>query len=628
LVLRKRRAEQLRTERMTALAPLAIESPEPFSSEASFRVPADLSVTPTDLRRILVVGSCLSEWLTVKVPEWAPNCQTDFLLFNHFAELPVSPPRPIQEYDFQLVQLPLRFIMEETIYFRLPWSDTGAWENFFSRSCEVLRNNLSSALRYADDHGLLTFVANFLTPQQNPMGRMLPRNDLRNLVYFVDRLNRELSEFVEQSLEVYVLDVDQIAADCGRRYIQDDLLAHTSHGALLDSNAHELDSARIEPPGPLGDLYSVQTETFMREMWAETVALYRTARQIDQVKLVVVDLDDTLWRGVIAEADEITEEATEGWPLGLAEALSFLRKRGILLAIVSKNDENRIEAIWPPNLRKCLSLADFAIRRINWRPKVENLEAILAELNLLPRSVVYVDDSPVERAAVKAAFPEIRVLGSSLYSIRRVLLWSAETQVPTITEESDRRTEMIQAQSQREALRSQVTREDFLAQLNVGVEVAEIKDTANRRTARALELINKSNQFNTTGERRTIKSLRRLFDAGGYLITFVVEDRYTSYGIVGVVVLEPSPNGVRVAQFVMSCRVFGLDVEIAVLAEVVRRSKAAGHNRMTATFVPTDANGPARTLFPMAGFIEGRPGAWELDCEEFETPVPAHVSLS
>jgi len=126
--------------------------------------------------------------------------------------------------------------------------------------------------------------------------------------------------------------------------------------------------------------------------------MLRTLRQIDQVKLVIVDLDDTLWRGVIAEEGIDRPMVTEGWPAGLVEALVTLKKRGVLLAIASKNDEDRIRSFWPHLYGGRLELADFASVKINWQSKAENIAQILKETNLLPRNVVFLDDNPVERA--------------------------------------------------------------------------------------------------------------------------------------------------------------------------------------------------------------------------------------
>src|SRR5438045_5788726 len=170
-----------------------------------------------------------------------------------------------------------------------------------------------------------------------------------------------------------------------------------------------------------------------------------------------------------------------GWPLGLAEGLLFLKKRGILLGIVSKNDEDRARAIWQRIYGNLIPLEVFAVRKINWQPKADNIEAILREMNLLPKSVLFIDDNPVERAAVKAAFPDIRVLGPNPYLWRRILLWAPEMQVAGITAESAARTEMVQKQVEREEQRKRLTREEFLASLGVRASLHQLTSTSNAR---------------------------------------------------------------------------------------------------------------------------------------------------
>ena len=139
--------------------------------------------------------------------------------------------------------------------------------------------------------------------------------------------------------------------------------------------------------------------------------------------------------------------------MGFIEALLYLKKRGILLAIVSKNDEQFIVSNWQKIVQGQIALTDFAVRKINFRSKVDNLAEILREMNLRPQNAVMIDDNPVERAAIQAGLPGVRVLGSHLYYLKRILLWSSETQQSVITRESGRKTEMIQAQLQRESVR-------------------------------------------------------------------------------------------------------------------------------------------------------------------------------
>ena len=361
-----------------------------------------------------------------------------------------------------------------------------------------------------------------------------------------------------------------------------------------------MDGERLEAEAPLSQRYRLDVQGVIGEMWDEAVAMLRTLRGIDRVKMVCVDLDDTLWRGVLAERDDVDYTVIEGWPLGLAEALIILRNRGILLGIISKNDEATAldlirQAFWGR-----LKPEDFAVRKINWRSKADNLREAIAEVNILPDAVVYIDDNPVERARIEEAFPEVRTLGAPHLDWRRILLWSAETQVPAISEESARRTEMVQAQLRRERERSATREEDFLSGLNVRIRLGSIDDVGSPYFARALELINKTNQFNTTGVRWIETEAAAYFAKGGRWWIFFVEDRFTAYGLVGVVV----QSGLNIDQFVMSCRVFGLGVEQAALNAIRAREPMIA----TATLMETPRNGPCRLVYRSAGWMMGDDG--------------------
>jgi FkbH-like protein len=395
-----------------------------------------------------------------------------------------------------------------------------------------------------------------------------------------------------------------------------------SHGAALSDFDWEGDRGRLEPVDKVSRYYPLSTQNFVQHAWAELVAMLRTIRQADMVKLVLVDLDDTLWRGVAAEEAEVSSTASEGWPLGFAEALMFLKGRGVLLGVVSKNDEDRVREIWQRIYGNRIRLEDFAVTKINWRPKAENIEEILAQVNLLPKSVVFIDDNPVERAAVKAAFPEIRVLGPNPYLWRRILLWSPETQVASITAESAARTEMVQKQVEREEQRQHLSREEFLASLGVRASLSEVSSTADRRFPRTLELINKTNQFNTTGKRWTLPECEGFFRDGGSVFALEVADRYTAYGIVGVLLVQDD----AIVQFVMSCRVVGMDVEVAAVSGVLQALDGRGILECGAVLEPTPANLLCRDLWERCGFAAAGEGRYR---RAGDPPLmtPAHIEL-
>ncbi len=581
-----------------------------------YRTPHDLQVTPARPLKVLMVGSCLTESLYHAAR--GLGHEVDLMTFNHLAELPDKPAEAVAAYDFQLVQLSMRALVREEIHFNLGYDDLAAHQALYEQARGLLAPMLAEAMAYNSRHGLLSFVSNFLVPQQNPLGRLLPRYDMRNPVHLVETLNRDLAGLIGGYANAYLLDADQVSATLGRMYHQEDHVCSTNHGSVLNDFDVLLDRDRIRPARPVGALFDVRRERYLRALCSEMEALHRTISRSDAVKLVVVDLDDTLWRGVAAEGG-VGE--MEGWPLGLAEALAFLKKRGVLLAILSKNDEATVAAVWDGHFRGRLALGDFAFRRIDWRPKAEGMAAILAEARLLPRNVVFVDDNPVERAAVAAAFPGIRILGEEPYDLRRILLWAAETQTAEITAESAARTQMMQAQAERSAAGERLSRADFLASLELQVRRRVIDRVGDASFARALELLNKTNQFNTTGRRWSHAELAALFRAGGVLVGFEVQDRYARYGLVGLGVVR----GARIEQFVLSCRVVGLDVEIAMVAETCRLVRAAGHPAVEALTAETDANRLSRDLYLRAGFTAHRE-RWRLSSHE-QVPAPTHVSV-
>jgi len=587
-----------------------------------YRAPNELERPRANPLKALLVGECLSQAFQREINRVSPECQVDFLLFNNHASLPEQP--PVADCDFHIVQVPLRSIAPDGAHPNLAFDDVSGHAALFEECRERLLLFLDAALRWNRELGVLTFVSNFMLPQQNPLGRLLPKRDLRNLVHFVDRLNDVIHERVAEASNAYVLDIDEIAATFGRRFFQDDAVFISTHGGYLNDYDHPLDAQRLEPPPAVSEQFHLESEEFYRAWWRELVAMYASLKQTDSVKLVIFDLDDTLWRGVAAEGFVQTfPPAYEGWPIGLAEALCILKKRGVLLAIVSKNDEARIEALWNDVMPSFLPLSAFAVRKINWRPKAENIGEIISAVNVLPRNVVMVDDNPVERAAIAAAFPEIRLLGSNLYCLRRILLWAAETQVPQISLESSMRTQSVKAQVEREADRAGMSHEEFLATLKTRVSLFEVSPSVGPRLTRTLELINKSNQFNTTGKRWSAEETRRFFAKGGRFFAFEVSDKYTNYGLVGVIAVS---RPATVEQFVMSCRVMGMGIETAVLSELGQRLAREGAAQLQSLVVETDANGPARDLFERFGMRASGTGAFSIDLDKLPAPA-AHVTI-
>ena len=597
-------------------APLSAP-PTTHSQDHMYRTPDGLHATDLPPMRALFIGACHTSVYPMYLPLRFRDVRADHILHS-FGPLPEEPPRPLENYSFQVIMMSFRAMMSDAYFMRTDMSSEQDHIRHFEYVCELISMTLQQAMSYRERKHLPTLVSNYAAPQQNNFGRLMPRYDFRNPVYFVERINQFIATEISTMKDVYLLDFDQISANFGRKYCQDDSIAITSHHFYLSDLDHPHDQTRIAPPIPLSHQNVVRSEEFINAVCNEIHATMRTLRQIDQVKLIIVDLDDTVWRGVIAEDGISNFMITEGWPVGFAEALTMLKRRGILLAIASKNSEERIRSLWPDVYGGRLELDDFVSIKINWEPKVSNIEQILADTNLLPRNVVFIDDNPVERDAVKAAFPDMRVIGDDPYELRSLLLWAPETQVPYITNESVRRTEMVQAQVQREAARKRLSREEFLQTLEIKVHLNAVRQVDDEKFPRALELINKSNQFNTTGKRWSVDEVQNSFNTGTTFWTFEVEDRFTRYGLVGVAIVEAG----LITQFVMSCRVVGLEVEKSVITTL-----AAMHSsQLAGRYIATDANHLCKTLFADCGFLLLDDGLWHAD-DATLIAAPAHITV-
>ena len=247
---------------------------------------------------------------------------------------------------------------------------------------------------------------------------------------------------------------------------------------------------------------------------------------------------------------------------------------------------------------------------------------ILQAVNLRPANVVFVDDNPVERAAMAHAYPGMRILGRYPFYLRRTLLWTPETQVARISQESATRTTTIQAKLERDHAQHTLDRDAFLATLDLRVATFEVtpEDGA---FPRAFELLNKTNQFNTTGRRWTLPEITAARRASLRIFAFEAEDRFTAYGLVGVCLVQ----GAHIEQVVMSCRVNGLDVEMAALSDVVAMVWPANGCGIVAQLVETPSNLLCRALWARCGFARGSSGEWRLDAT---APLcrPVHVGVS
>jgi FkbH-like protein len=339
---------------------------------------------------------------------------------------------------------------------------------------------------------------------------------------------------------------------------------------------------------------------------------------IGRKKCVIVDLDGTLWPGVLAETGgpfawtpEISGAFSYvGLYFGLQEALLCLKKRGIVLACVSKNDEATVRELWkyPDHYptHRLMTPDDFVTWRVNWNDKVDNIKSIADELGFALDSFLFIDDHPVERDRVRQRLPGVEVWGDDLFSLRRRLLNNPRLQVPVVTEESAVRTTLVKAQLERQNLRGNIPDEaEYIASLNIQCRIQRLTPDA-LQYERIEELFQRTTQFNTTG-RKFLRSELVTFanSSTASIYTINVTDRFGDHGLVGAAVV----SGGEILGLVMSCRALGMNVEHQFMRHILAESKTP----LTGRIIETARNIPVRNIYRDSGFTELEPGLWKLE---------------
>lgn len=353
-------------------------------------------------------------------------------------------------------------------------------------------------------------------------------------------------------------------------------------------------------------------------------------------KVLALDLDNTLWGGVIAddglEGIEIGDTSPRGEAFkAFQRYIVSLKERGTLLALCSKNYPEKAEEAFRQHPEMVLRLEDFVARKINWEPKSENLRQMAAELNLGLDSFAFVDDNPAEIEIVRQFAPEVAtvLLGDDPATYVHQLQDCRLFEPHRITSEDLGRTDTYQAEAKRKAMFAAVTDMGaYLASLEMEAVIREFTATDAPRLA---QLINKSNQFNLTTRRRTEAEVLALVnDADRPAFCVRLRDRFGDHGLISIVILEFREGTLGIDTWLMSCRVLKRQVEDEVLNEIVRLAQARGCSRLEGTYFPTAKNAMVRDFYARMGFAlvseDERSRRFALPLADF-SPVATHITV-
>lgn len=422
-----------------------------------------------------------------------------------------------------------------------------------------------------------------------------------SFTYQVRKLNYELMRLSQQYQNLFICDIAALQDKLGR----DMMFAanvYTSTEMILSMDALPYVASRVM------DIVSAVKGQFK--------------------KCLILDLDNTLWGGVIG--DDGIEGIRLGHGLGIGKAFSEfqmwikkLKQRGIIICIASKNNEETAKEPFEKHPDMVLKLNDIAVFQANWETKVDNIRTIQSILNIGFDSMVFLDDNPFERNMVRENIPGITVPElpedpaeylEYLYSLNLF-----ETASYSVADKD--RTKQYQVEAKRVSLSKTFTNEaDFLKSLNM---VSTVSGFTKFNTPRVAQLSQRSNQFNLRTVRYTDADIEALANDPDVIdLSFTLEDKFGDNGLIAVVIMKPlNAETLFVDTWFMSCRVLKRGMENFTLNTMVERAKTAGYKKIIGEYLPTPKNGMVKEHYPNLGFTavsDAETAQWILDVESYQ----------
>ena len=353
--------------------------------------------------------------------------------------------------------------------------------------------------------------------------------------------------------------------------------------------------------------------------------------ELKRKKCLVLDLDNTLWGGILGEdgiegvkiGGDYPGKAFFYWQQGLLE----LSKTGVILTICSKNNEQDVEELWKRNPFMILRKEHFSAWRINWNDKATNIQELAKELNIGLDSMVFLDDNPAERMLVRQSLPMVTVpeFPSKPYELMPFFKQLVTTyfRVYSITDEDRQKTAQYKANAQRASARSQfVDMEAYLRSLDMVIAVITADEF---NISRIAQMTQKTNQFNLTTHRYTESEVNQLLADGWRIYCINVSDRFGDNGITGAIFLKPiADNQVEIETLLLSCRILGKGIEQAFLYYLLNKLRKEGFQKVYALYMPTAKNTQVADFYDRMGFTLSD---IQNECKYYEIPLREDFSI-
>ena len=323
-------------------------------------------------------------------------------------------------------------------------------------------------------------------------------------------------------------------------------------------------------------------------------------------KVLILDLDNTLWGGVVGEAGaegiELSDDHIGAVYKKVQKQIKAIKETGILLAIASKNNEQDVQEVWDKNPHMLLKRDDFVSVKIDWNDKAENIRTLSKELNLGLDSFVFIDDMAPERDNIRLRLPEVTVpdFPDKIEDYPSFIeeVFNRYFLHMRLSSEDKVKSRQYAENILREEASKGLSFEDFLKSLKLNVEKVDLDDLKLDRIA---QLHGKTNQFNLTTIRYTRQDIDRLIKEGNEIYAYNVRDKFGDYGLVAAAIVDIQNSEIR--SFLMSCRVMGKLIENYVIDEIEKDLIKKGKSVVRAKYIKTAKNAPVEKLFDGLGYM-------------------------
>jgi FkbH-like protein len=496
----------------------------------------------------------------------------------------------------------------EIVFIHTTWRNVSQFPELMEPEAEVERRVQREMARFESfwekihtELGAVIIQNNFDLPHLRPLGN-LEASESFSRVNFLLRLNAEFAKYARSHSRFLINDILYLSAQVGLNAWQGRTYWYNFHMAVSPT----------------------ATVPLAQNLAAIVKSVYGKSK-----KCLVLDLDNTLWGGIIGDDGVQNLILGRDHPVGEAfldfqRYVKDLQRRGVILAVCSKNDlENAKEGFSHPD--SILKLEDFSAFKANWNPKPGNMRDIATELNIGLDSLVFVDDNPAERALVADQLPEVAVpdVGSDVSRFAEVLEHERYFEADRVVPDDLNRSAYYNSNAQRNTYQAGFRDYgEFLASLEM---IAEIAPFASVYFERITQLINKTNQFNLTTKRYTSGEVETIFRDPAFITLYGrLTDRFGDNGLVSVLIGRVSDDTVELDLWLMSCRVLNREMEFAMFDALVEQCQARGIRKILGVYIPSKKNNMVAGHYAGLGFTRVSASG---DHELWQYDVPQSYSM-